>query len=117
VSCLSAPASSRSISLTPMMALPALPNRALFENRSARAQPLKAGPRAILKIEVARRASTVNASHEAAGRLTREPPRLPDRGLIFCERARKPRRVLKSPGAREARQRRFRDVRSWWKLT
>jgi len=33
-------------------------------------------PRAILKIEVARRASSV-ASHEAAGRLTREPPRPP----------------------------------------
>jgi hypothetical protein len=70
--------------------VPALPNRTLFENRSARAQPLKTGRRAILKTEVAHRASTVSASHEAAERLTREPPRPPDRSLIFCERARKP---------------------------
>jgi hypothetical protein len=80
--------------------VPALPNRALFENRSPRAQPLKTGRRAILKIEVVRRANTVSASHEAAGRLTREPPRPPDRSLFFCERARKPCWFLKSPGAR-----------------
>ena len=63
---------------------------------SQSARTLKIGRRAILKIEVARRASTVSASHEAAGPLTREPPRPPARSLIFCQRTRKPRRILKS---------------------
>jgi hypothetical protein len=64
------------------------------------------GPaRVILKIEVARRASSVSAGHEAAGRLTRELSRPSDRSLIFFERARKPRWFLKSPGG--ASQRRF----------
>ena len=84
-----------------------------FENRSTRAQPLKSWSvrrehaRAILKIEVARRARTVSARHEAAGRLTREPPPASRQKLDFLRAHSQSVLVFKIAGREEARPRRF----------
>jgi hypothetical protein len=87
-----------------------------FENRSARAQPLKTGRPGVGARYFKNRGRSSSEHCKAAGRLTREPPRLPDRILIFCERTRKPRRFLKSSGARDGASAPVRDVRSRRKL-
>ena len=94
--------------------MPALPNRALFENRSARPQPLKTGRPGVTTPRSLVEASAVN---EAAGRLTREPPPASRQKLDLLRAHSRTVLGLKIAGRAGGASAPVGNVRSWWKLT